>query len=387
MKTVGHILPFHAVGGTEHATVRIAESVDSSRFRHVAFYVSGADPVRTFLEGRGLRAVPYDPPIPSYRHAVRFVRASLEMSRLLKEHKIDLVHCADLLAAHYGALAGKLAGLPVISHIRARFDVISRRDCSFLWPVDSFVFVSSNTRDHFGCASVRHRGTIVYDGIDVAPKIGALQARQKVRGEFGIAATAPVIAMVSRIAPAKDFATLAKGARRILALRPDVRFLVVGDLSSTTARAHYEYVADVLRQNGVERAFIFTGHREDISSILSATDVFVLSTHLEGLPLVILEAMACGRPVVATSVGGIPEIVRSGENGLLFEHEDAEALAMHVLRLLDDGALASRLAAAGLHVIETRFSRRQFGESMTDAYARALGLGPQHDRSSEGGNV
>ena len=300
------------------------------------FYVAGCDVVREFVERSGFAAIPYDPPIPSYRHGVGFVRSSWRLSNLFREHKVDVVHCADLLAAHYAAVAGKMVGLPVVCHIRARFDAISQRDCSFLWPVNSFVFVSSDTRAHFGCATGRRRGSVVYDGIDVVGHKNALEDRRSVREEFGIAATAPVAAMIARIAPVKDYLTLARSARRILDEQPDARFLVVGDHTSAGAREHYEDVVAALRENNVEDAFIFTGHREDISRILSAIDVFVLSTHLEGLPLVILEAMAHGKPVVATAVGGVPEIVIDGETGLLVPHQDPEALARSVVRLMRD---------------------------------------------------
>jgi len=374
VKTIGHILPFTAVGGTEHATVRIAASVDASMLRSVVFYVAGCEVVREFIQRNGFAAIPYDPPIPSYRYGVRFVRSSWRLAKLLREHNVDVVHCSDLLAAHYAAFAGKLARLPVICHIRARFDVISRRDCSFLWPVNSFVFVSSDTLEHFRCATGRRRGSVVYDGIDVDENKNAQEDRRRVREEFGIADNAPVAGMIARIAPVKDYLTLARSARRILDEQPDARFLVVGDYASPGAREHYESVVAWLRENKVEDAFIFTGHRRDITRILNAIDVFVLSTHLEGLPLVILEAMAQRKPVVATAVGGVPELVINGETGLLVAHQDPEALARNVVRLMRDPALAKRLSDGASVLIETRFSRQQFSDGMNAVYARALGL-------------
>jgi hypothetical protein len=138
---IGHILPYPSVGGTEHATLRIAKAVDPARFTSIAFCLPEAAPVHALVSECGIPCATYEPPVPSYRHGPAYLRSSIRLARELLRRQVDLVHCADLLAAHQVALAGRLAGLPVLCHVRNRFEDISRRDRSFLWPVHKFVFV------------------------------------------------------------------------------------------------------------------------------------------------------------------------------------------------------------------------------------------------------
>jgi glycosyltransferase involved in cell wall biosynthesis len=374
--TIAHILPYPSVGGTEHANLRIAKAIDPARFASIAFCLPDAEPVRAVVTDTGMPCATYDPPIPSYRHGAAFLRSSVKLARDLVRSRADLVHCADLLAAHQAALAGRLAGLPVLCHIRNRFGDISRRDRSFLWPVKKFVFVSQNTWRHFAYDVSADRGTVVYDGIDVPPYADAAADRDSVRREFNIPRHAPIIGMLARVAPQKDFATLARAAVRILQTAPDARFLVAGDHASRENREHYRRVRADLAACGVADSFIFTGYREDVPRLLNALDVFVLSTHCEGLPLVILEAMARAKPVVATSVDGIPEIVQDAESGLLFPHEDHEKLAAHIVGLLRDDAWARRLGEAGRRLVRTAFSSTQFASGMNAVYDGLLRATP-----------
>ena len=372
MKKIAHILPFPAVGGTEHATLRIAQAVDASRFASVAFHIPDARSVRALFTNAGVSCTVYEPAAPSYTHAASYLRTSLAMAREFKRQGVDLVHCADLLAAEHAGLAGWFARVPVVCHIRNRFDAISRRDCSFLWPVRCFVFVSRNTWRHFGCPVAPSRGVIVYDGIDIQQTVAESADAGAVRRELGIAADAPLIGTVARVAPQKDYPTLVKAARRVLDQYPDVRFLVAGDYSEPANRAHYEEVRRSLEAHDVSDAFVFTGQREDVLRLLTAVDVFVLSTHKEGLPLVILEAMSCGKPVVATDVDGIPEIVEHDETGLLFAHENDGQLATYILGLLRDRSVAQRLGEAGRQLVRTRFTREQFAAGMNGVYRNVL---------------
>lgn len=366
-------MPWPCVGGVERATARMARWTEGDEFKHIAFCLKEARPVAEMFEQEGIEVVEYEAAEPSYRHPKDYLSASSELARKLKEHRVDLMHCADLLAAHRSTLAALIARVPVISHIRGRFEEISRRDRSFLLPVKRFVFVSENTRQAFGHQVGAERGVVIYDGIDVKERDE--HAEQSVRAEFDIPKDAKIVGMVARVAPAKDYPTLIRAAARVCALQPNVRFLIVGEHSGVEAyREHFEEVSRLIEENGLAPYFIFTDFREDVQRLTAAMDVFALSTHMEGLPLVILEAMAQGRAVVATAVGGIPEIVRHEETGLLFQHEDDEQLAAQLISLLSDEEKRERLGRAGCEFVKANFGLERFVLGMTGLYREVLGL-------------
>ena len=368
---IAHILPWPSVGGTEAATMRIARAVEGADYTSVAFCLRGATPVRALFEEAGIPVLEYDAAEPSFRHPSRFIASSIALARQLRAADVSLVHAADVLAAYRSSLAAMLAGVPLISHVRGRFPRLSRRDRLFLLPVRRFVFVARETWRVFGHAVPERRGEVLYDGIDVHPEAGASAAATRV--QLGIAASATVIGMVARVAPAKDYPTLIRAAATIVARHPEACFLIVGQHSGVHEyEEHYLEVRRLLEEHALTRHFVFTDHRPDADRLIDAMDVCVLSTHGEGLPLVLLEAMAKAKPVVATAVGGIPELVRHGESGLLVPAADHDALARELLRLLDDPAFARTLGESGRAHVERDFGRASFSARLRALYARVL---------------
>jgi glycosyltransferase involved in cell wall biosynthesis len=375
---IAHILPWPTIGGTELATLRIAQAVGGGEFEHVAFCLKGANRLQELFSSAGFPTAAYDAVQPSYRRPGPYLAASLRLARDLRSLDIDLVHCSEVLAGHFTALGGKLARLPVICHVRSRHERVSRRDRTFLYPVDMFVFVSRDAWKHFGIRVPSRRARVVYDGLDVPiPQSNGgtgSDIRLEVRAEFGMPPSARIVAMAGHVAPQKDFRTLARAATRVVAEDDDVRFLIIGEHSQTARqREHYTEVRQILADLGLSGSFVFSGYRTDLPRLLQAVDMFVLSTHMEGLPLVLLEAMASGRPVIATAVGGIPELICSGETGLLFEHENADQLAHMILAVLRDSAYAARLGEAGRRHVQQQFTRERFAQSMATVYREAAG--------------
>jgi glycosyltransferase involved in cell wall biosynthesis len=382
---VAHVLPWAAVGGTEVATLRIAQAVESAGFRSVAFCPGGGEPVRELFRAAGFETAEYEAVPPSYLHPRAFLRNSLALAREFRQRRVRLVHCSDVLAGFYAALAGRLAGVPVLCHVRCTFEEVPLRERGFLAPVGKFAFVSREAWAKFGHRVPARRGRVVYDGVEVSAALRDEEARAGVRREFGLDADAKVVGMVARVAPAKDFATLARAAARLLDTEPGARVMIGGDNSREAPnRAHYEEVRATLDAHGVTRSFIFTGFREDVARLTAAFDVFVLSTHGEGLPLVILEAMARGVPVAATEVGGIPEVIRHGETGLLHAHGDDASLAEHLRALLSDEGRAAELGEAGRRRVGREFSRERFAREMAGLYREMLGVGAVERREAEG---
>lgn len=371
---VAHILPAADIGGTEVATLRVALAAREHGYDNVALIPPNDGRLRGLFHGAGIESVTFDPVEPSYRSPSAFVANTRRLAREFRRLRIRLVHCADVPAAFYAGYAARLARVPLLCHVRNRYADMSLRDRSFLLPVQKFAFVSADTWRRFAHRVSRRRGVVLYDGIDVTGAGLSEGDAAALRTELGIPDGVPVVGMVARVAYQKDYPTLVKAAARVIAAHGDVRFVVVGDCSS---EANYrEYHLQVLRLaevSGVRSRFIFTDFRKDVARFLNLMDIFVLSTHWEGFPLVLLEAMARAKPVVATAVDGIPELVTDQETGRLFPHEDAEALAGCLLDLLRSPEKARAMGCSGREHVARDFSLESFTRNVGRLYAAMLG--------------
>lgn len=371
---IAHILPWPNVGGTEIATLRLIKSTKGSEYENIAFVPEGADNVVGFFNRNGVETVEYRLRELSYHNPAPFLRASFKLAGEFRKLRVDMLHCSDILGAVYAAWAGKLARIPVRSYVRCRFETLSRRQRSFLYPVDHFAFVSKNTWDSFGYRVKPDRGTVLYDGFDASPSQRTRDMRETLRRDFSIPSDAIVIGTLGRVAPAKDYVTLVKAARTAVAAQSrKLIFLIVGDNSVMPEhREHYEEISKLIREAGLSSNFVFTGFQSDVAKFLDIMDIFVLSTHQEGMPLVILEAMANGKPVIATDVDGVPEIVSDYKTGLLFPHQDDSMLSRHIVSLIRDRPLAKRLAANGREAVASQWSARRFERDVAALYRRML---------------
>jgi glycosyltransferase involved in cell wall biosynthesis len=133
-------------------------------------------------------------------------------------------------------------------------------------------------------------------------------------------------------------------------------------------RQHYMEVVRKLNELGIADKFIFTGHRDDVFRLIAAMDISVLCTHREGFPLSILELMAMRKPVVATAVGGIPEVVEHGVTGLLHQHENSKELADAIIHLIENPEEAKRIGDAGYEHVRQNYSRQKFVDEISRAY-------------------
>jgi glycosyltransferase involved in cell wall biosynthesis len=179
--------------------------------------------------------------------------------------------------------------------------------------------------------------TVIRSGIDVAAFSNSASRRREARERLGLPRDAAVVGTVARLAPPKDLESLLHGFAAVAAERPAARLVLIGD---GPRRAEAEAMVRAL---GATDRVVFAGPRRDVPELLPAFDVMVLPSHHEGLPRTIVEAMATGIPVVASGVGGIPEVVVDGTTGLLVPPGDPAALASAVERVLDDPALGLQL--------------------------------------------
>jgi len=369
--TIAHFMPWSGVGGVEIATLRMTDAT-SNQFRHVAFCLEDAASLRASFEKLGIETLTYAPPVPSLRHAARFYKESLAVTRQLKSMGVDIVHFADEKAAHHNSLAAFLAGSRTVCHLRVSYPHLSWRQRLCLLPVQSFIFVSKEAKQTFCVPLPDHKARVIYDAIEI-PTADMSVSNAAVRQELGIPAGCTVVGMVARVNPQKDYRTLASAAVDVLRSHPNTRFLIVGDNSLVDLnRQHYGEVLQMLTELGIADKFIFTGHRNDVNGLIAAMDICMLCTHREGFPLSILESMAMRKPVVATAVGGIPEIVDSGVTGYLHQHGNSEELAAALKRLIEDPGKISQIGQTAREHVRLNYSRQKFVEEISKAYSDVM---------------
>jgi glycosyltransferase involved in cell wall biosynthesis len=191
-------------------------------------------------------------------------------------------------------------------------------------------------------------------------------SRSSLRAELGIAPDVPLAGIVGRLAPIKNHALFLKACRLVHEQVPEAQFLVVGDGELASAlRAETERL-------GLAGVVLFTGWRRDLADVYAALDVVVCSSDNEGLPVALVEAGAAGRPVVATDVGGVADLVADGVNGLLVPSGDAEALAGAIAALLRDPERAALMGHDGRRIAFAGYAAQRFVDETAALYRRLL---------------
>jgi glycosyltransferase involved in cell wall biosynthesis len=270
------------------------------------------------------------------------------LARLVRRERVDLVHVhSPVAAAGVRVAAGRRARVVYTEHnLWGRYHRATWAANLATFPRNDHVFaVSDEVR-----SSIRYPGPMrllrlpptetLHHGLDPAAVAGWGPGGDGVRAELGIPEDAPLVGSIANFKAAKDHANLLRAAVKVRAAVPEVRFLLVGQgpLEPETRRLAAEL--------GLDGTVVFAGFRTDAQRLAAAMDVFTLSSAYEGLPIALIEAMALGRPCVATGVGGVPEVVSDGATGLLVPPRDPDALAAGLLRLLQDPALRASLGAA-----------------------------------------
>lgn len=366
--TVAHFMPWSGIGGVEIATLRLVEAT-RHHFRHVAFCLEDAVALRESFQELGIETVTYAAPVPSLRHGVRFFRESRVVALQIQRVRADIVHFSDERAAHHNSLAALLARSRMVCHLRVSYPYLALRERLSLLPIQSFIFVSKEAKQSFGMSVPAGKTRVIYDAIE-APTVDMAACNAVVRMELGVPNGCTLIGMVARVSRQKDYYTLADSAVAVLRRFPNARFLVVGDNSLVDLnRSHYKEVGRKLDELGIRDKFIFTGHRTDVPRLIAAMDICVLCTHKEGFPLSILETMAMRKPVVATAVGGIPEIIVPDVTGYLHQHGNSKELADAVISLIEDPVKAHRIGEAGYEHVRQNYSRQKFVDEIAMAYS------------------
>lgn len=353
------------IGGAETQLVRVAAGL--ARRGHEVV-------VATLLDWPGLEHVLADAGVPvvrlSTRPPVPPVAAIADLVRLLRRVRPDVVVSFDYQANLLGRVVGRAAAVPtIVSSIRA-LELGGRHRDRLMRLTEPLATVTTTNSDHVAEALLARRllhpgrAAVIRNGIDVDGLARPSATRARVRRELGVDERTFLWLAVGHFRATKDYPTLFLAVARARARAP-VPFRVAVAGGGPALAAHQRAAAD----RGVADLVDFLGIRHDVPDLLAGADALVQSASSEGLPNAVMEALAAGRPVVATRAGGIPELVTDGHSGLLVDVRDAAALGDRMVELM---ALRpeqrAAIAAAGQADVADRFGL----ERLVDEWERLV---------------
>lgn len=367
-KKIVYLIGNLVVGGAEWQTLYTATRVNQDIFDSKICCLFGGGPLKAYLDQRHVEItiLREDSQNSSrlWSKPIQRFKSLLSLYRYLRQEQPEIVHCFMYAPSVYGGIAAKLARIPVLLTNRVNLGLFKDANPwyqlaeNFVNRFTDCVIVNSEAVK----AGVLHRETIpperirlVYNGVDIRtyqpfPANSCERLRLKKR-ELGIPETAPVIGILANLIPYKGHHDFLVAAANVRQRYPDAYFVCIGE--DRGIQPELEHLCDTL---GLRDHVIFTGVVLNVSEILPIFDIQVSASHEEGFAHVILEGMACGKPIVATAVGGTPEAIRDKVTGLLVPPKNPEALATAILALLDQPEWAAQLGQHARQHVETHFS-------------------------------
>lgn len=342
MNLICHVITKLELGGAQEVALQVVSGLDRGLFRAVLMAGPGGlllDEAKT-LPGVEVRIIPS---LVREIHPIKDLRALIQLIRAFRQLRPAIVHTHSSKAGIIGRLAAWMAGVPVIVHTIHGYGITPRQAPwtrkiliaveRLAGRVTTFWIAVSNADLKQGLQwrlFTKETVFLTRAGIDPEPFVAARKGvvRDRLRLEFGAGSSCPLIGTVSCLKPQKAPEDFVRVAALIAQELPEARFVLAGDGELR------DRVEQLVRENGLYNRFRLLGWRRDIPLLMSALDVFVLTSRWEGLPCVLLEARAAAVPVVATNVGGASEAIEEGVHGWLCQAGDIEGMARQVSRIL-----------------------------------------------------
>ena len=297
----------------------------------------------------------------------------VKLIKFIKKEKVQIVVTYHEGSDFWGGIFAKLAGIPVI--ISSRRDMgykLKKRHIFFYKLINNLLFDKIITvSDAVKNVLVKKQNVkpkkicTIYNGVEIN-RFSKKQDISTIKKELGLNSIAPIVGIIAGLRPIKGHRYFLEAASIVLKEIPEVKFLIVGYIFKNAGKDNS--LLEVAKKLRITDNVVFAGERSDIPKLLSMMDISVLSSLSEGFSNTILESMAAGKPVIATNVGGNPEVVVDDETGLLVPPANSEMLAKAMLRLLKNKELAQKMGKAGQKRIEKFFSLKKMMENTEKLY-------------------
>lgn len=306
----------------------------------------------------------------------------LRLARFMRQQGIQVSHSYNFYSNLIAVPAARLAGVPlVLASVRDRGVYLTRKQTQVQkWTCDlaDKILVNADAIRLWLIDQGLPSGkiTLIKNGIDMS-LYERSESATDIRNELGIPEKCPLVIMLARLNPEKGIEDFLAAAALVKKLQVDVHFLVVGEALGFKQgviyrnNAYHQHLFEMADQLGISHCTWFTGHRTDVAELLPQCTVSVLPSHSEGLSNSLIESMAAGLPLVATAVGGNPELLQHGINGLLVPVQDVAALASAITVILDDPALAQTFGQASRRLCREQFDMSRMAAATEDIYLTA----------------
>jgi L-malate glycosyltransferase len=387
-----------AVSGAERVLLNMVRGLDRETYEPLVICPRGGD-LERLLEGCGVPCLPMPAiearfslhPKQLWRAAVTLTKAISALRRTLPELAPDIVHANTLRAGIVVSIATLGTGCTVVWHIhdnlpRHPFSALIRATALLLRPA-RMIAVSDCTAKAF-CGPLAFKGRIatIHNGTDLSrfPPKGA--DRLKARRVLGVPEEAFMVCTVGQICERKGLLELIDAFTAAHEQAPDMHLVIAGTVVFEHERGYFNMLRNATQTPAISQYVHFAGQVQDVSALLQASDLLVLNSREEPFGLVLVEAMSSGTPVLATRVGGIPEIVRDTENGWLVEKGDTAGLARRLIQLSRNKALLETAAKRAQNETCPQFSLEKFQSKLHGFYAeltpkRRKAIGGTHSMS------
>jgi glycosyltransferase involved in cell wall biosynthesis len=386
------------VGGSYYCLLNLIRCLDKSRYEITVVFHFEHDLIPEFREagarivvrrrpdaftwanvtldrGRVLRFLgPVAIPLQSAMNFVRqFALPALDAVRIIRRSGAQIVHLNNSISySHEWMIAARICGARCVVTERAMAARFSASTMIFRFLVDSIICVSETVRRNMSERGIESRRMVtVYDGIDLR-SVRPVADRAAIRAKYGIGPAAPLVVMVGNLKEWKGQRTLIGALDHVKRVVPTVRCLLVGG-AGPADMAYASSLRRMIQDLALASHVIFTGTQRHTVDFYLASDVVVVPSIVrESFGMVVVEAMACAKPVVASRIGAIPEIIDEGADGLMFVPGDAHDLAGRILDLLADPDRAQRLGQCARDSVTRRFCMAQTSQSVERVYDQLL---------------
>lgn len=336
-KRVALVCFSHSLGGLELSTIRIAQAMEKKGVSTVVIV-----PRSSPLEQRAREANLHVATI-TLHWKYGDIPAALHLARLLRDQQIDLVLLMQSSDIHLAAIASLITPRVKLVFYQQMNSRYNKRDFIHSWVYSKLSLWISLTQsmkeDVLSYTRVpREKVKVVPLGTDLRQFDPSHYNKDEARSFFGLPHNGYTIGVLGRLDKLKGQHILLRAVPEVVRQHPDVMFLIAGD-ETAGEHGYKEYLMGLCRRLNIERYIKYIPFTDDVPRLMAALDVFVLPSFSETFGLVVVEAMAMERPIIATNAGGLPEIITNGKTGLLIKPHDATAVAWAIHRILSDSAL------------------------------------------------